>query len=177
MTISNYRDYWQSQYNRVLKHRKELWQYLEKYNLSHELFIKRPKEHIWAIDEIFRHILASEVVYIHQKFESSASPKEFGVGAQWVGNYQINLKQHPHFTLNEIRYLSTKIQDQSQFYLENSKESDFHKKVKAPWGEEMPFTELLESFYIHEAYHRGQIHYLLNLLGDAQGIQRKKLIR
>lgn len=177
MTVSIYRDYWQSQYKRVLQHRKELWLYLEKYNLSHELFIKRPKEHLWAIDEIFRHMLASEVVYVHQKFDPSASPKDFGVGAQWVGDYDIKLNELPHFTQNEIKNLSSAIEDKTQLFLEKSQEESFHRKVKAPWGEEMEFTELLEAFYIHEAHHRGQIHYLLNLLGNPQGIQRKKLRR
>jgi uncharacterized damage-inducible protein DinB len=177
MIGSSYKDYWHSKYKRVIQYRKELWQYLDKYDLSHELFIKRPKENLWAIDEIIRHMLASEVAYLHQKFSSSATPKDFGVGAQWVGNYEINLKELPHLTLNEIKNLSTYIQQQTQLYLKNSKENDFHKKVKAPWGEEMAFTDLLEAFYIHEAYHRGQVHYLLNLLGDPLRIQRKKLIR
>ncbi|MFX1515617.1 MAG: DinB family protein [Promethearchaeota archaeon] len=175
--ISSYRDYWQIQYKRVLKYREELWQHMEKYDLPHELLIKRPKENLWAIDEIFRHVLASEVVYIHQNFDSSASPKDFGVGAQWVGNYEIKLSELPHFTLNEIKILSNNIQEKTQHYLNDSKEKDFIKEVRAPWGEELTFTDLLEAFYVHEAYHRGQVHYLMNLLGNPQGIKRKKLIR
>jgi len=177
MTVLSYRAYWQTQYKRVMKYREELWQYIEKYGLSHEFFIKRPKENLWAIDEILRHMLASEVAYIHQKFDSSASPKDFGVGAQWVGNYEIKLSELPHLTLNEIKVLSNNLQEKTQHYLNDSQEKDFQKRVKAPWGEEMTFTDLLEAFYIHEAYHRGQVHYLMNLLGNPQGIKREKLIK
>ncbi|UCG03070.1 MAG: DinB family protein [Candidatus Heimdallarchaeota archaeon] len=172
--VSSYRDYWQTQYKRVSKYRNEIWQHLDKYDLSHELFTKRPKENLWAIDEILRHMLASEVAYIHQKFDSLASPKDFGVGAQWVGDYKLNMRELPHFALNDIKKLSIDIKAKTHRYFEDSKEEDFFKRVKAPWGEEMMFTDLLEAFYTHEAYHRGQVHYLMNLLGDTLGIKRKK---
>jgi uncharacterized damage-inducible protein DinB len=177
MIFASPREYWLTQYQRVLKYRKEMWQHLDKYNLPDDLFTKRPKENLWAIDEVLRHMLASEVAYIHQKFDPSASPKEFGVGAQWVGNYEIKLKQLPHFILKDIQDISSRIKEKTLLYLNKSQEEEFLKKVKAPWGEEMTLFDLLEAFYTHEAYHRGQVHFLMNFLGDPQGIKREDIKR
>ncbi|MCE7741333.1 MAG: hypothetical protein GOP50_02640 [Candidatus Heimdallarchaeota archaeon] len=40
-------------------------------------------------------------------------------------------------------------------------EDDFKKNVRAPWGQDLPYHDLLEIFFAHEHQHRGQVKFLI----------------
>lgn len=170
--ITSYSTFWKTQYIRLVSNREQLWSHLDMYNLSNQQFIQRPKTHLWSIDEILRHMLASEVMYIHQKFDHSVPVPSFGVGAQWVGKYKLKTNEASHYSLIDIKNLACEITDKSVQFFNSAEDQIFQALVKAPWGEEMTFNELLEHFSYHEAYHCGQVHYLMNLIGDPLQVER-----
>ncbi len=170
--FQSYQSYWKTKYALLVKNREKIWYHLKMYDLSPEQFNRRPKPHLWSIDEVLRHMLASEVMYIHQKIDHSIDHPEFGVGAQWVGEYILKTGESTHYTLTDIEEIAGEITEKTKQLLNSVNEPVFEKTVKAPWGEEMSFNTLLENFYYHEAYHCGQVHYLMNLIGDSLQIER-----
>lgn len=138
-----------------------MWQDLFKPEVKDEWLGQRPKEHLWAIDEITRHMLASEVRYIHQSFNPEITQFPESVPAQWVGDRIFRLEERNHVKIKRLKDISIAIENESVRLLDAPNEG-FEKKVKAPWGEEMKVFELLEAFYIHEHYHRGQVLFILN---------------
>ena len=109
----SWQSYWKTKYRMVIKNREKIWDNLEMYELSPEQFIQRPKPHLWSVDEVLRHMLASEVMYIHQKIDHSCPRPEFGVGAQWVGKYILKTGESTHYTLTDIKELANEITEKT----------------------------------------------------------------
>jgi uncharacterized damage-inducible protein DinB len=126
-----------------------------------EWFITRIKPHIWAMDEIYRHMLASEIFYIHSKFEEMTLEKEWSVGAQWVGDRQFGFKEGKHFSRKQLFELTTQIENKSQQYLKQLTVEDLKRRITAPWGEEMSLKEIVNHCFEHDHNHRGQIQFLI----------------
>lgn len=156
-----YRTSWKNRYNRIQKQRSRMWQELLKPEMNPEWLIKRPKSHLWAIDEIIRHMLASEIRYIQQSFNPETLQIPESVPAQWVGNVFFRIEERDHVKIHRLKDISITIENESVRLLDSPNE-EFEKIVKAPWGEEMKVFELLEAFYVHEHYHRGQVLFILN---------------
>jgi uncharacterized damage-inducible protein DinB len=153
---------WKKRYIRVQNHRIAMWKDLCNPEVKPDWIITRPKKHQWAIDEIIRHMLASEIRYIHQSFNPDIIQINEAVKAQWVQNRFFRIKEDNHVKLERLKEISLSIENETVKYLDSPNEA-YEKKVKAPWGEEMKVFELLEAFYTHEFYHQGQVYCLLTL--------------
>jgi len=151
---------WIARYSRILKHRQKLWVNLSQ--IDEDAFKKRPRENLWSIDEILRHKLASEIRYIHQSFDSDLNQFELSVPAQWVGNVFFRLEERKHYSLEEIKEKFEMVEITSGRVLK-TENSNFERDTEAPWGEKMKIHQLLEEWYDHDNYHRGQIYCLINL--------------
>ena len=104
-------------HKRVVSKREELWKKLNSPDFLAEWFINRIKPHMWSIDEIYRHMLASEIFYIHSKFGERRVPEEWGVGAQWVGDKHFGLKEKKHFSREWLYELTKQIENETVDYL------------------------------------------------------------
>ncbi len=160
--INEYQIIWRERYKRIQNQRLAMWKELTNPEVEPEWIITRPKPHQWAIDEIIRHMLASEIRYIHQSFNPNALQINEDVPAQWVGTRFFRIEEAPHVNLERLQELSLSIEHDTVKLLDSPNEA-YEKTVRAPWGEEMKVFELLEAFYDHEQYHRGQVYLLLNL--------------
>jgi uncharacterized damage-inducible protein DinB len=156
-----YRSVWKNKYKRIQAGRSRMWQALLQSEVNAEWLIKRPKENLWAIDEIIRHLLASEIRYIHQSFKPETQQIPESVPAQWVGNVFFRLEERDHIELKRLKEIADSIEDETMKLLDSSTET-YEQLTQAPWGEEMKVFELLESYYDHENYHRGQVLFILN---------------
>lgn len=155
-----YRSNWKKRYNRIQRHRVRMWNDLLNSEIKPEWIITRSTPHQWAIDEIIRHMLASEIRYIHQSFNADALQINEAVAAQWVSDRFFRIKEENHVKVERLKEISQPIEVETIKYLDFPNES-YEKKVKAPWGEEMKVFELLEAFYSHEFFHQGQVYFLL----------------
>ncbi|MFX0183468.1 MAG: DinB family protein [Candidatus Hodarchaeota archaeon] len=158
--INEYRIIWKKRYERIQNQRSRMWQELNNREINQEWLITRPKPSQWAIDEIIRHMLASEIRYIHQSFDPSVSQISEAVPAQWVGTKFFRLEESNHVSLDRLQELSVSIENETVKMLDSPNEA-YEKVVKAPWGEEMMVFKLLEAFYDHDQYHRGQLYLLI----------------
>jgi uncharacterized damage-inducible protein DinB len=137
-----------------------MWNDLLDPEVKSEWIITRLTPYQWAIDEIIRHLLASEIRYIHQSFNDDVHQIEEAVGAQWVGKSFFRIKEEVHVNVERLKEIALSLEGDTRKYLDFPNES-YKKTVKAPWGEEMKVFELLESFYTHDFYHQGQVYSLL----------------
>ena len=158
--INEYRIIWKKRYERIQNQRSRMWKELNNREVNHEWIITRPKPPQWAIDEIIRHMLASEIRYIHQSFNPSVFQISEAVPAQWVGTKFFRLEEGNHVSLDRLQELSLSIEKETVKLMDSPNEA-YEKVVKAPWGEEMMVFKLLEAFYDHDQYHRGQEYLLL----------------
>ncbi|MFX0090800.1 MAG: DinB family protein [Candidatus Hodarchaeota archaeon] len=152
---------WFNRYQIVQKYRAEMWSYLSEPDVRPDWIVTRPRPYQWSIDEILRHMLASEIRYLHQSFDRTAPQTSAAVPAQWVGKKFFRFKEDPHVNLNELKELFPPVENKSINFLKTASENDFEKIVEAPWGVKMPLYDLLEAFYVHEHYHRGQVHFII----------------
>lgn len=166
--------YWIQQHERIVTKRKEMFQHLTREDFKEEWINKRPKEHLWSIDEILRHMLASEIRYVHQSFNQSIENIELGVPAQWVNEHFFRIEERNHYSLEKIVSAFSKAEETTKILL-NTDDDQYEKIVKAPWGEKIPVYKLLESFNEHETYHRGQIFLLLNFFRGPPDFVKEKI--
>ncbi|MFW9779218.1 MAG: DinB family protein, partial [Candidatus Heimdallarchaeota archaeon] len=145
----------------VVIKRRQLWKRLINSDFRPKWFATRIKPHMWAIDEIYRHMLGSEIFYIHSKFGERRVLEEWAVAAQWVGDRHFGLKESKHYSREELIKLTGPIAEKSQGYLQDLTESDLEKPVVAPWGEEMSFREIIHHCFEHDLQHQGQIQFLI----------------
>ena len=169
-----YNKLWSGRYKRIQDNRQRMWQFLQGSVIKDEWITKRPQPNLWSVDEIIRHMLASEIRYIHQSFNPSLPQSEIAVRAQWVGEIFFRIEEKEHVSLNKIieDYESV---EEGTLRLLNTTSENYGKMTKAPWGEEMPVYKLLESFYDHDNYHRGQIYLIINLFRKIPDFVRKKI--
>ncbi|MFX1284650.1 MAG: DinB family protein [Promethearchaeota archaeon] len=158
--INEYKIIWKKRYERIENQHSIMWNELSKSEVEEKWIITRPKPYQWAIDEIIRHMLASEIRYIHQSFNLQSPQIAEAVPAQWVGNRFFRLEEANHVGLERLKELASTTEKETKILLD-SPNAAYEKKVQAPWGEEMKVYELLEAFYDHEQYHRGQVYLLL----------------
>ena len=82
--LTDFLSLWKKRYNRIQSYRIRMWDDLLNSEVKIEWLITRLTPHQWAIDEIIRHMLASEIRYIHQIFNADVLQIEEAVGTQWV---------------------------------------------------------------------------------------------
>ena len=155
-----YRVEWIKRFKHIRKQRETMWNELHNPEVDPEWIIKRPTTHQWAIDEIIRHMLASEIRYIHQSFNPNIPQLDEAVPAQWVKNRFFRLEEKTHVKLKRLKEIALSIESETVKFLDSSDKA-YEEKTKAPWGEEMKVFELLETFYTHEFYHQGQVFFIL----------------
>ena len=90
-------------YTLLLDFRKTVWDDLTDTAFNQEDFISRPSDHQWSIDELLRHMLASEIRYIQQSIDQSIEQHPIGVPAQWVGKIFFRLEEREHLPLKEVK--------------------------------------------------------------------------
>lgn len=156
----NYCQDWMKRFKRIQNHRKKMWNDLNSPEVKSEWIITRVTPHQWSIDELIRHMLASEIRYIHQSFDPDAQQLKEAVAAQWVNERFFRLKEDDHVDLECLREIATSLEKKSVKLLD-SPDKAYEKTARAPWGEEMNVCDLLEAYYTHEFYHQGQVYSLL----------------
>lgn len=149
------------QYKLLQEFRDTVWKDLFDSSFNQKDFTKRPSEHQWSIDELLRHMLASEIRYIQQSIDKTIEQHPIGVPAQWVGKIFFRLEEREHATLEELKEIYPLIEKKSLEILENLTEEDFIREVKAPWGQMLAYHDLLDVFFAHEHQHRGQVKFLI----------------
>ena len=141
--------------------RDTVWKDLSDTSFDQKFFTKRPTEHQWSIDELLRHMLSSEIRYIQQSIDDTIEQLLMGVPAQWVGKIFFRLEEREHVTFQELQEMYPAVEKKSLDILENLSEEDFIREVKAPWGQMLPYHDLLDVFFAHEHQHRGQVKFLI----------------
>jgi len=169
-----YRVEWIKRIKLIQKQRKTMWNELHNPEVDPEWIIKRPTTHQWAIDEIIRHMLASEIRYIHQSFNPNIPQLDEAVPAQWVRNRFFRLEENKHVKLERLKELSLSIESETDKLLESSNIA-YEKMTTAPWGEEMKVFEFLEAFYTHEFYHQGQVFFILTFFRGIPKVIKSQL--
>ncbi|UCE13765.1 MAG: DinB family protein [Candidatus Heimdallarchaeota archaeon] len=166
MSDGSYYSLWLNRYTRIQNNRKSMWSFLTQPDVKDEWITRRPKPFQWSIDEIIRHMIGSEIRYIHQSFDPTIIQHQSSVPAQWVGKAFFRFEEGDHVELTDLKAIYNSVEEKT-LKLIASPDRTYEKVVKAPWGEEMPISELLESFYDHENYHRGQIYLIINFFRDS----------
>jgi uncharacterized damage-inducible protein DinB len=169
-----YRINWKQRYAYVQNHRIVIWKDLCNLEVKPEWIIKRPTKNQWAIDEILRHMFASEIRYIHQSFNPGSLQINEAVAAQWVKERFFRLKENNHVNLKRLKEIALSIENETIKLLDSPNQA-YEKRVKAPWGEEMKVFNLLEAFYTHEFYHLGQVYCLLTFFRGLPEIIKSKI--
>ena len=162
-----------NRYKLLQNFRQTVWKDLSDSNFNQKWFIKRPSEHQWSIDELLRHMIASEVRYIQQSMDESIEQHPKGVPAQWVGNIFFRLEEKEHVNFEVLKEMFLEVEKESIEILEKLSEDDFEKIVKAPWGQELPYYDLLEVFFAHEHNHRGQVKFLITFYRGPPEFEQK----
>jgi len=165
---------WIKRFKRIQKQRESMWNELHSPDADPEWIVKRPTIHQWAIDEIIRHMLASEIRYIHQSFDPNIPQLNEAVPAQWVKNRFFRLEEKTHVKLKRLKEIALSIESETVRNLDSSDKA-YEKKTKAPWGEEMKVFELLEAFYAHEFYHQGQVFFILTFFRGLPNVIKSQL--
>ena len=117
-------------YKLLLDFRETVWNDLKDSSFNQDDFIKRPSEHQWSIDELLRHMLASEIRYIQQSVDQSVEQHPIGVPAQWVGKIFFRLEEREHVSLEEIVEIFPVVEKKSLEILENFTEEDYKQENK-----------------------------------------------
>ncbi|MHA2362920.1 MAG: DinB family protein [Candidatus Hodarchaeales archaeon] len=163
MSLGKHKKLWLDRYERLKKNRAIVFSDLKRQEIESEFLITRPSPHQWSVDEIIRHILASEIRYVHQSFDPTRQPHPGGIRSQWVDmDTVIKLEEHDHIALKDLKKFFPHVEVVTDELLREASDMDFDRPVKAPWGEKMKVVKLLEYFYDHENYHRGQIYWVIN---------------
>ncbi|MHA2030716.1 MAG: DinB family protein [Candidatus Kariarchaeaceae archaeon] len=155
------REYWQTRYEEILKKRENLWNELEKQETEESWLHSRLTEHQWSIDEVLRHLLGSEVVYIQQPIDGSIVQYPKVVPAQWVGNVFFRYQEDDHVPLKELRDSFDQVQQKSRSILSSLTDEKLNQSVIAPWRQEVSYEHLIEHCFDHELSHLGQVYFML----------------
>jgi uncharacterized damage-inducible protein DinB len=162
MSLGKNKKLWIDRYLRVQKIRDETFNDLGKPEIDQEWIIKRPNAYQWAVDEIIRHQLYIEIKYLQQSFDPTRTSHPVGVKAQWAEETIMNLEESEHVVLKDLKKLFPPVQVVSEELLREAADLDYERPVKSPWGK-MKAVKLLDYWYDHEMYHRGQIYMTINL--------------
>lgn len=163
MVLGKYKKTWLERYGRIVKQRQVLFKDLSRREIDSDWIVNRPTEHQWSIDEIIRHILAMEIRYVQQSFDPTRQAHPAGVRAQWQDfDVLIKLDEGTHYGIKDLKKFFPSVQVVSEELLREASDMDFERNVKAPWGEKLKVRNLLEAWYDHEQYHKGQIYHVLN---------------
>ncbi|MHA2168462.1 MAG: DinB family protein [Candidatus Kariarchaeaceae archaeon] len=154
-------EYWQNRYEEITKRRENLWKELGKEEIEESWLHTRLTEHQWSIDEVLRHMLGSEVVYIQQPMDGSIVQYPKVVPAQWVGNIFFRYQEDDHVPLKELCDSFDQVQQKSSLILSSLTEEKLNQLVMAPWRKEVSYEDLIEHCFDHELSHLGQIYFML----------------
>ena len=162
MSLGKHKKIWLERFDRLKKRRIELFIDLKRPENEEEFLISRPTPHQWSVDELIRHILSSEIRYVHQSFDPTRKEHPLGVRTQWLDDTIIKLEEGKHYPLKELKKIFRPVEVVTDELIREASDMDFDRTVKSPWGEKMKVHKLLEYWYDHENYHRGQIYFVLN---------------
>ena len=84
-----------------------------------------------------------------------------GIKSQWTDDTIMKLEEGEHVVLKDLKKLFPPVAIVSEELLREAADMDYERPVKSPWGK-MKAVKLLEFWYDHEMYHRGQIYLTLN---------------
>ena len=135
---------------------------LSKPFIEKEWITTRPTEHQWSVDEIIRHMLYYEVRYVQQSFDPTRNSHPVGVRPQWQDDTVMRLDEGPHIELKDLKKLFPPVQVVTEELIREAADLDFERTVKTTWGEKMKVIKLLDYWYEHEHYHRGQVFWVIN---------------
>lgn len=127
-----YRVEWIKRFKHIRKQRETMWNELHNPEVDPEWIIKRPTTHQWAIDEIIRHMLASEIRYIHQSFNPNIPQLDEAVPTQWVRNRFFRLEEKTHVKLKRLKEIALSIESETVKFLDSSDKA-YEEKTKTPW--------------------------------------------
>ncbi len=153
--------YWKQRYHQIIQKRERLWVLLEDPSFDRNWLSTRLTEHQWSIDEVFRHILGSEIRYIQQPLDDSIKQHPSAVAAQWVGNIFFRFGEDEHLELDKLILTFEEVQRKSLELFETLNEDSLQQIVEAPWREKVTYERLIEHGIDHELSHLGQIYFML----------------
>jgi len=131
--------------------REDLFQALDQ--VSDEELHFRPREGLWSLGEVARHIAGAEDGWFgHVVWQQYAD---------WPP--ESNHAETP--TVDSVRALLTEVHERTVSYLEPLSDQDLETIIKAPWGNEFPLRWVVWHVLEHEVHHRGEIFLMLGLLG------------
>ncbi|MCY3412510.1 MAG: DinB family protein [Candidatus Heimdallarchaeota archaeon] len=151
-------EYWRNRYNKISQQRNALIQSLN--SLDKSWIMTRISSHQWSIDEILRHMLASEIVYIQQSIDPNTPMSNLAVRAQWVGDVFFRLEES-HLDLQVIIDEYTLVENRSREIIAGLTDDKLAQRCKAPWGEELSYQQMIEHNLDHELGHLAQIKQIL----------------
>lgn len=161
MSLGKNKKLWIDRYQRLKKTRDKVFKDLSNREIETEWLITRPNENQWSIDELIRHILFAEVRYVQQSFDPTRNSHPVGVRTQWMNDYVIKLNEGKHISLKDLKKLFPPVQVVTEELLREAADLDYERTVKTSWGEKMKVVKLLDYWFEHEHYHRGQIYMTL----------------
>jgi uncharacterized damage-inducible protein DinB len=161
MSLGTKKKLWLDRYQRLKKIRVAMFKELSKPYIEEEWITTRPTKHQWAVDEIIRHIIHSEVRYVQQSFDPTRNSHPVGVRTQWQDDTIIKLDESPHIGLSDLKKLFPPVEVVTEELLREAADLDYERTVKTTWGEKMKVIKLLDYWYEHEHYHRGQIFWVI----------------
>ncbi|MHA2249679.1 MAG: hypothetical protein ACXAD7_04915, partial [Candidatus Kariarchaeaceae archaeon] len=112
-------DVWVDRYQQILQSRETLWSALLEKKVDPKWTVTRVKGHQWSIDEILRHMLASEIRYLQQPIDPAIEQYQFAVRAQWVGKVFFRFEELNHVALEDLKMHFQPVQEKSQEIMQN----------------------------------------------------------
>ena len=154
-------NYFVEKYQTLITRRKALFELIGKETVKPEWLITRITEHQWSIDEILRHVIASDIRYIQQPIDETVSQHEIAVPAQWVGSVFFRFEELEHVSLEKLTSVFQEVQSKSLEVLASLSTSELGRKVEAPWKQMVTYQSLLDHNFDHELSHIGQVYFIL----------------
>lgn len=162
MAIGKHKKIWIDRYGRIRDQRNQMFKAFTRPEIEAEWLTTRPNKHQWAVDEIIRHLLFSEIRYVQQSFDPTRSPHPAGLRAAWEEDIVEELEEGEHIEVKDLKKMFPPVEVATEELLREAADMDFERTVKAPWGAKLRVFKLLNDWYDHEQYHRGQAYFVLH---------------
>ena len=131
--------------------RKGLYQALEA--LSDEQLGFVPREGLWSLGEVVRHIANAEEGWFRYAVTHELEGWPEGYTADEYG------------TVASLQALLAQVHGHTEAYLSTIDAADVDQVVELPWGPEVTLRWVIWHVLEHEIHHRGEIYLMLGLLG------------
>ncbi len=131
--------------------RADLLAVLDKFNDEDLAFV--PFAGSWPVGRIMLHIANAEEGWFRYAVRWELD--------RWPEPHQ--LKDYP--TIEAIKSVLLTVHEQTEAYLRTLTEADLTQLVELPWGESAPLLWIIWHVVEHEIHHRGELSFVLGLLG------------